>query len=1112
MNANKGNFYFSGLQNIILYSVLIALSFVLISSPIFAQGSQGVIVRVTGFDPVTNVYNFSCITPAKTPASNMANEKYFDIDPNPSFYPKKYNLRSPDDNVTWHLDPLNFTEEVHSNAMYHIYCEIQNFTAPNGSQNLASEFHVDLRTTHNQKEPNIYVIDSEGPRVTLKCDPPPGVKRYSINWKLRERGNTISYPQLADKRIVNITTPRSTAGWDVVCDVTDKDTGKFSTWDMPIEFFPSGPAYIPTIEGCVANEPCTWAPNINGVPLNGSLIVNVTLNSSPAVVNLYINEVFKGTTTLSGFLTIQNITPGLHNLVIKKAGYEEISTLIPIASGKELYRNYSISENVSEPVTSQCFNSVSTIPANCTSGTFITDSASGNCRTLVCSNGSSSMQILSCDKPDNLTTKQFFELYKQSKVGTAVTQICIGNTCIKDGGYAKSDNFPICVGNATSQGPFNGSLRVSTNPNLADIYLNGAFIDNSGLIGLLTINNLIPGNYQLLVNKTDYKPNLSQVIIAAGQLKDVQINLVPESSPSNTTENNATNSTNTNVTTNVTTVCFSSLSTLPVNCSGGIIMQNGSSGNGRTIVCTNGTDSMKVQGWEKPDSGVKQYFDLYKQSQVGSTKFQICIGTTCIKDGGYAKSTNYPICMNQTTQTNPTPPVSIQNASLNITTVPSIADVYLNAVLLGTTDSSGNLIVKNITPGNYNLMVKKSNYIDNSSSIILNPGQNLSLNRTLAQSTNNPVNVDSSKEVFVRIVSADPATRTYTFSCRTYPETPFVKDWFIRPDDGDSFFDDPEENITQDLPSNEFFTYTFKNNTFYHISCLVVNSSNFSDVERGDVHIDLRNYSWNPQVVPLSGDGLPASYECRYNSSDYNVEWQMFNAETNQYSQLGTNKIITSTVPTSGNYDYFCNVNGQSFRTGLPIEYFDQEAPYFPDKFGIPDGIKHVWVRNNTANKHSKEPVIVRVTNYNSTKRNYSFSCNVAVNGFTTQKHWTIRAGVPQADALFDTESNQISYILNKDVLYHIGCEINNISNFSHVIRGDFHVERTLQRNFSLPEINVLDSNGLYSRLQCNLPTNITNYDLRWRLINYELDNELSQISHKLYITVRRLMGLFMYS
>ena len=106
MNANKGNFYFSGLQNIILYSVLIALSFVLISSPIFAQGSQGVIVRVTGFDPVTNVYNFSCITPAKTPASNMANEKYFDIDPNPSFYPKKYNLRSPDDNVTWHLDPL----------------------------------------------------------------------------------------------------------------------------------------------------------------------------------------------------------------------------------------------------------------------------------------------------------------------------------------------------------------------------------------------------------------------------------------------------------------------------------------------------------------------------------------------------------------------------------------------------------------------------------------------------------------------------------------------------------------------------------------------------------------------------------------------------------------------------------------------------------------------------------------------------------------------------------------------------------------------------------------------------------------------------------------------
>jgi hypothetical protein len=82
------------------------------------------------------------------------------------------------------------------------------------------------------------------------------------------------------------------------------------------------------------------------------------------------------------------------------------------------------------------------------------------------------MKILACDKTG------FFEMYKQGQMGTLVSKICIGNTCIKDNGYAKSSSYPICLNvtvtnitnatNTTTNNSGNGTEN-ATNSTLTNI-------------------------------------------------------------------------------------------------------------------------------------------------------------------------------------------------------------------------------------------------------------------------------------------------------------------------------------------------------------------------------------------------------------------------------------------------------------------------------------------------------------------------------------------------------------------------------------------------------------------------------------------------------------------
>jgi hypothetical protein len=205
-----------------------------------------------------------------------------------------------------------------------------------------------------------------------------------------------------------------------------------------------------------------------------------------------------------------------------------------------------------------CYNSVSSVPATCTGGSITQDTMSGNCRTIFCGEGSNTVKILACDKPDS-GAKQYFEMYRQSATGN-VPKVCLGNTCIQNTGYAKSGNYPLCVD---------------------------------------TTNNT-----------------------------------------SNTTSPNNSSTNSTNATQNT---CYSRVNDLPASCTGGIITRD-EKGGCRTVVCSNGGNSLQTLACDKGG-----YFEMYRRTQVGGMTFNICLGQTCLGDAGYVKSTNYPICLNNTT-------------------------------------------------------------------------------------------------------------------------------------------------------------------------------------------------------------------------------------------------------------------------------------------------------------------------------------------------------------------------------------------------------------------------------------------------------------------------------
>jgi hypothetical protein len=200
----------------------------------------------------------------------------------------------------------------------------------------------------------------------------------------------------------------------------------------------------------------------------------------------------------------------------------------------------------------------------------------------------------------------------------------------------------------------------------------------------------------------------------------------------------------------------------------------------------------------------------------------------------------------------------------------------------------------------------------------------------------------------VRVVSANPATQTYTFACVDNGSGLTgngIRNWFIYPEDTNI-----KELITS-LPANKSLTYTFSRPAYYDITCEVPNPPglNYTSLYRHSLHIDTRTSLGNPAVIPLSVGPNQTTEKCIYNGTNYTMSWFVStygytggSGNTVRYSLNTSNSTITFIPPfTPGLFDTHCLIHFTDgrpdidFPWGVDFPKSGSAEPYIADQYGI---------------------------------------------------------------------------------------------------------------------------------------------------------------------------------
>ncbi|HLG24540.1 MAG TPA: PQQ-dependent sugar dehydrogenase [Candidatus Nanoarchaeia archaeon] len=455
--------------------------------------AEPVVVRVTSYNPQTRAYTFTCTIPPTASTS-----RYWTIRPD-----------TPELEASFNTNSLSINYTLAQNVLYHIGCQVQN-----GSTYIRGDFHLDLRSGPNTNRPNIVPLSANNFDVSLHCDPPSGVTNYNLYWHQINAHQDIQLNQFTNNQNMNVNV--GTPGlWDFSCGVWDIDRQSWSQWALPIEFFQSGPAYIPSNTGCIPGEVCSY-------------VIGNGTNSTPPPPPPPVNNTNTSNNSSSCFTKLQNIPAnctgtitqdsfnGCRNLVCS-SGPDSISVLAcdkPDSSNPQFFEMYLQSSSGNPPKlclantcmqnegykkspnypicinqtnttvpppppppppvnntnttnASFCFSKIKDSPVNCNGGTIAQDTFNG-CRTVLCNNGGTSLKVLGCDKPDG--SPQFFELYKQMQTGSGI-EICFAGICIKDNGYAKSNNYPVCTQTNSTPPPPPPPVNQSNQPPQAPTWL-----------------------------------------------------------------------------------------------------------------------------------------------------------------------------------------------------------------------------------------------------------------------------------------------------------------------------------------------------------------------------------------------------------------------------------------------------------------------------------------------------------------------------------------------------------------------------------------------------------------------------------------------------------------
>jgi len=347
--------------------------------------------------------------------------------------------------------------------------------------------------------------------------------------------------------------------------------------------------------------------------------------------------------------------------------------------------------------TATTYTSMNIIPVNCTGGSITSDSVNGGGgRVTTCSGSSGNLTTITYNKPGD-ASPLYFEMYKQNLTGTGV-QICLLTTCISNNGYVKSPNFPIIIANPV----VNGSVNITTTPGGASVNINGAFVGLTGSNGNLFVSQVVPGSDLIITSLAGYNSFVNTVSVTAGQITNLNVVLQQNSG-----------------------VTYTNMNSIPATCTGGsIISDSVNGGGGRTISCSSSTSNLTTITYNKPGDTNPTYFEMYKQSSVGSG-LQVCLLTTCISNNGFALSPNFPIIgPGNSNSSNSTNTTNTSTSIITLTTQPGGAAVTLNGNSVGTTDPvTGVLTITNAPIGNDAIVASKTNYANAQVSVSVTANQ-----------------------------------------------------------------------------------------------------------------------------------------------------------------------------------------------------------------------------------------------------------------------------------------------------------------------------------------------------------------------------------------------------
>ncbi len=269
--------------------------------------------------------------------------------------------------------------------------------------------------------------------------------------------------------------------------------------------------------------------------------------------------------------------------------------------------------------------------------------------------------------------------------------------------------------NSTNTTGATGSIALTTQPRGVQVTVNALPVGTTDGTGVLFLSNVPVGTNTLSLTKAGYVTYVNTTVsVLLNQTTTLMVTL-PVVSSTNTTTGNTTSTT------------FTNLQTIPATCTGGSITSDVYTG-GRAITCTNGSTSLSVTAWDKPDNTNPQYFEMYKKSQTGSG-VHICLLSTCISNNGYAKSPNYPLTDSSGASSQPT------TGALSLTTTPGGATVTLNGNVVGTTSAgaSGFLLLQNVSTGSVTLALSLSGYQTSTLVVSVTAGQTTQVQATLQQ-------------------------------------------------------------------------------------------------------------------------------------------------------------------------------------------------------------------------------------------------------------------------------------------------------------------------------------------------------------------------------------------